>query len=204
VIDDFLGRLLARATEHGVRVMVVSDHGHQAIEESIDLFALLRDLRLDARHLDYFVEVSNVRFWLHDEGARRALAERLSSLGKGTLLTWQEMQEQGIALSDGSYGELFYYLDPGRIFFPHDFHHPLANLWLGLTDRLQRNRLRDPRHRGNHGHLPHHEAERSFAAMLGEGRAKRPEGRVVDVAPSMLSLLGKAAAIGVEGAPLFD
>lgn len=204
IVDGFLGSLARRAAARGVRVMVVSDHGHQTIEESIDLVRLLRDAGIGARHADWFIEVSNVRFWIRDEGARRALVERMTALRRGTLCTWEEMRAHGIALADGSYGELFYYLDPGRIFFPHDFHHPLANLWLGLTDRLQRNRLRDPRHRGNHGHLPHFEAERSFAALLGDGRRLKPAGHVVDVAPTMLALLGVDDRTVREGSPLFE
>lgn len=203
VLDAFLAALLEQARSREVTVMVVSDHGHQAIGESIDLVAILRELKIGPRHADWFIEVSNVRFWLHDDGARRALTERLAALGKGTLLTWEEMRPQGILLQDDRYGELFYYLDPGRIFFPHDFHHPLANLWLGLTDRLQRNRLRDPRHRGNHGHLPQHEAERAFALLPDGGRTLRNDGHIVDVAPSILALLGRPPIPGMEGSALF-
>lgn len=203
VVDAFLGELAARAAAHGVRVMVVSDHGHQVIEESVDLVRLLRHAGIGPRHADWFIEVSSARFWTRDEGARRALTERLAALRRGTLCSWEEMRAHGIALDDDRYGGLFYWLDPGRIFFPHDFHHPLANLWLGLTDRLQRNRLVDPRHRGNHGHLPHFDAERSFAALLGDGRRLKPEGHVVDVAPSILSLLGITDPGEREGTPLF-
>lgn len=204
VLDRFLERLTARAAEHDVAVLLVSDHGHERIRESIDLERGLRELGIGARHADWFTEVSNARFWLHDEGARRALVEWLRGLGNGTLLTWEEMREHDVALEDGSYGELFYYLDPGHIFFPHDFHHPLANLWLGLSDRLQRNRLVDPRHRGNHGHLPHFDVERCFATMLdGRFQCVRPEGRIVDVAPTILAALGREIPDVMEGRPLF-
>ncbi|MFN8179821.1 MAG: alkaline phosphatase family protein [bacterium] len=204
VLDRYLGRAVAKARASGVGFLLVSDHGHERIREAVDLEAALRDLGIGPRHADWFIEVSNARFWLHDDGARRALLAWLGALGKGTLLRWDEMRAQGIALEDGCFGEIFYYLDPGRIFFPHDFHHPLANLWLGLTDRLQRSRLRDPRHRGNHGHLPAFEVERSFAWMAGGGfRCVRPEGRIVDVAPTILAALGRPVPASMEGSPLF-
>jgi hypothetical protein len=114
------------------------------------------------------------------------------------------MTDHGIHLRDASFGEQFCYLDPGYIFFPHDFHHPLANLWLGLSDRLQRNRLRDPRHRGNHGHLPHFETERSFAMMLeGDWTTERAEGRLEDVAPSAMNVLGHKPFPSMTGTALF-
>ena len=205
VLDRFLERLVAEAAAHDVAVVLVSDHGHERIRESIDLERGLRELGIGMRHADWFTEVSNARFWLHDDGVRRALADWLRALGKGTLLTWEEMRAVDVALEDASYGELFYYLDPGHIFFPHDFHHPLANLWLGLSDRLQRSRLVDPRHRGNHGHLPHFEAERCFATVLDERfECIRPEGRIVDVAPTILAMLGETSMDGMEGTALFQ
>jgi hypothetical protein len=107
-------------------------------------------------------------------------------------------------LRDSSYGEVFVYLDPGHIFFPHDFHQPLANLWLGLSDRMQRARLRDPRHRGNHGHLPHFDAERAFALLLDHRfQAARASGTVLDVAPSILAVMGCQAPATMTGRSLF-
>lgn len=114
------------------------------------------------------------------------------------------MGRHGLPLRDASYGEIFAYLDPGHIFFPHDFHHPLANLWLGLTDSIQRSRLRDPRHRGNHGHLPHFEAEKSFAILLDDVfEGESGPATILDVAPSILGLLGQEPPPTMKGRPLF-
>jgi hypothetical protein len=114
------------------------------------------------------------------------------------------MARHGLPLRDASYGEYFVYLDPGHIFFPHDFHHFLANLWLGLTDPMQRSRLRDPRHRGNHGHLPHFEAEKSFALLFDESFEPTTDpATVLDVAPTILSLLGRDPPATMKGRPLF-
>jgi hypothetical protein len=119
-------------------------------------------------------------------------------------LSYQEMAQHGIPLRDDQYGECFYFLDPGFIFFPHDFHHGLANLWLGLVDRIQRNRLHDPRHRGNHGHLPHFDTERSFIALLNsEFRTDGRPGHIRDVAPSILAVLGFKPPTSMSGRSLF-
>ena len=114
------------------------------------------------------------------------------------------MAQHGIPLRDASYGEIFYYLDPGYVFFPHDFHHPLANLLLGLADPMQRSRLRDPRHRGNHGHLPGTEPEQAFVALLdAEFTPAEGAAHILDVAPSVLALLARAAPPTMRGRPLF-
>lgn len=203
-IDAFMRRLHQTCVATGRLLMLVSDHGHEPIRDSIDLAAMLRQLDLPDDSYDCFIEVSNVRFWFHDDKARHAVTAMLSGLENGTALTHDEMAKVGLPLKDGSYGELFCYLDPGYIFFPHDFHHPLANLWLGLADPLQRSRLRDPRHKGNHGHLPHFDAERSFLTLLDDSyEAVAEAGDILDVAPSILGALGRDRPSSMRGKPLF-
>jgi hypothetical protein len=190
-IDQFLNRLNAKCQAKGWSLMIVSDHGHEPIQASHDLESVLKRLTVPQEDYSYFIEVSSARFWFHTDGARCAVMPVLLNLSHGTVMRHHEMGLQGVPLRDTSYGEVFVYLDPGHIFFPHDFHHPIANLWLGITDPMQRSRLRDPRHRGNHGHLPHFEAEKSFALLIDPsfevagGRAT-----ILDVAPSILRILG--------------
>ena len=165
-IDDFLRRLHAKCETTGWSMMIISDHGHEPIQASIDLNAELTSLHVSEEAYSYFVEVSSARFWFHTEEARQRIMTLLSRLEHATVLGFQDMHRFGVPLCDASYGEVFVFLDPGHIFFPHDFHHGLANFWLGVVDPMQRSRLRDPRHKGNHGHLPHFEAESSFVAFL--------------------------------------
>jgi hypothetical protein len=116
---------------------------------------------------------------------------------------YREMERYGIPLRDSSYGEWFCFLDPGFIFFPHDFYHPVANIILGL-DTMQRSRLRNPRHRGGHGHLPHFEAERSFMLLLDSRyRIDVQEATIFDVAPSILGVLGLPPSPFMKGRPVF-
>ena len=203
-IDAFLCRLHARCETKGRSLLIVSDHGHEPVRSSCDLTKDLATLDVPAEDYSYFLEVSSARFWFHTDEARDRVLDLLGEIPHATILHYDEMARHGLPLRDASYGEAFAYLDPGYIFFPHDFHHPLANLWLGLTDPMQRSRLRDPRHKGNHGHLPHFDAERSFALLLDE--SFEPTGgaaTVLDVAPSILSLLGCEAPPTMKGCPLF-
>jgi hypothetical protein len=203
-IDDFLRALDAKCRATGRSLMLLSDHGHEAIRASVDLRQRLRALGLPRGSYSFFTEVSNARFWFHSEDARRAITQMLSEIDNGMLLGYGEMHRYGVPLKDASYGEAFFYLDPGHIFFPHDFHHALANLWLGLVDPMQRSRLRDPRHKGNHGHLPHFDTENAFLALLDprfEVVVERAS--VLDVAPSILDVLGYEPAAGMSGRAIF-
>ena len=205
-VDSFLERLMAKCRRSGKALLIVSDHGHETISESIDLSDYLAPLNLSEDDYSLFTEVSSARFWFHNEQSRIAIHEALSQIKSAELVTYREMERYGVPLSDPSYGELFCFLRPGAIFFPHDFYQPLANLYFGLTDRTQRSRLRDPRHRGNHGHLPHHEAERSFAMITGpEFRACDDDpASILDIAPTILSLLDLPIPTLMTGRNLFE
>jgi hypothetical protein len=203
-IDAFLRRLHDRCETDGWALLIVSDHGHEPIRSSHDLRKDLAALGVPAGDYSYFLEVSSARFWFHTDEARDRILDLIRKIPHVEVLRYDAMARHGLPLRDARYGEAFIYLDPGHVFFPHDFHHPLANLWLGLTDPMQRSRLRDPRHRGNHGHLPHFEAEKSFALLLDAGFEPTKEpATVLDVAPSILSLLGCEAPSTMKGRPLF-
>jgi hypothetical protein len=204
VIDDFLRRLADRCKAAGMSLMIISDHGHEKIKKSIDIISLMENLDISAEDYSYFIEVSNIRYWFHTEAARQKITERLSRIEHGTLLTFEEMAKYGVPLTDSSYGEVFFFLDPGYIFFPHDFYHPLANALLGLFDKMQRKRLVSPKHRGNHGHLTHFDAERSFVVLADKGF--KPEGGnadILDLAPTILSILGYTPPDYMNGRSLF-
>ncbi len=204
VVDAFLRDLHVRCQAANMRLLVVSDHGHEPIRASLDLMAALARSGLHEDEYTHFVEVSSVRFWCHSERAQRELSAVLERLGHGRLVRFDEMAQYGVPLKDSSYGEIFYFLDPGYIFFPHDFYHPLANLVLGLVDPMQRSRLRDPRHRGNHGHLPDTEPEQAFVALLDAGFVRADvDAHILDVAPSVLALLARTAPPTMRGRSLF-
>ena len=191
VVDDFVRQLHAKCRDNGRVLMLVSDHGHEPITDSIDLCAQLSEFGLAESDLSYFIEVSSARFWFRTPEVRKVVTEWLSTLKAGKLIRYDEMAEYNVELADDSYGEYFFYLDPGHIFFPHDFYHPLANLFLGLTDPMQRSRLQDPRHKGNHGHLPHFAAEKSLLLVADpDYQVDAAAADILHVAPSMLTVIG--------------
>jgi hypothetical protein len=186
-------------------LIILSDHGHQKITKSHDIFSLLDSLDIPDSEYTCFIEVSSARIWFHSDRARKQIPKALESLSGMELTPWQKMAVYGIPVSDGAYGELFVHLDPGHIFFPHDFYQPLANLFLGLTDRLQRSRLKDPRHRGNHGHLPHYDAEKSMMLVSDPGFVVSGSGPfdILDIAPSLLEIIGTPARAHLPGQAIF-
>ena len=203
-IDRFLGRLHEKCDAAGWSLMIVSDHGHEPIRDSYDLATGLAALDVPREEYSYFIEVSVARFWFHTARARQRIGEFLSTVEHAMAVGFAEMRRFGIPLRDASYGEVFVFLDPGHIFFPHDFHNAFANLWLGTTDPMQRGRLRDPRHRGNHGHLPHFDTEKSFLLLLDRRfGATSDAGSVLDVAPSRLEVLGRESPPTMRGRALF-
>jgi hypothetical protein len=204
VIDNFIQKLHKKCRQKNIALMLVSDHGHEPIKGSIDICSKLQKMGLTENDISYFIEVSSARFWPHTDRARNKITEWLSSINTGKLLRYDEMSAYNVPLNDDRYGELFFYLDPGYIFFPHDFHHPLARLFLGFTDSMQRSRLRDPRHKGNHGHLHYFDAERSLMLLAdADFEAEASQSEIFDVAPSMLSIIGIDPPASMSGRSIF-
>lgn len=206
-VDRFLQRLHRKCLRKDKTLMVVSDHGHESITRSHDLGRLLQPLRLTDNDYTAFVEVSSARFWFHTERARRGIEDVLRGIDGSEIIRHDQMADYGVPLCDASYGELFCWLPPGAIFFPHDFYQPLANWFFGVIDPMQRSRLRSPQHRGNHGHLPHHAAEESFVLLASSDfrpRPAPPRPSILDIAPSMLSVMGLARPDFMPGRALFE
>lgn len=203
-IDEFLRALNDKCAERDTTLLLLSDHGHEPVVGSVDLREGLRELGLTSDDLTYFIEVSNARFWFHSPSAAEKVSDWLGSLSNGRFLDYREMGQFGVPLTDDTYGEAFFFLDAGHVFFPHDFYHPLANAFLGLSDPMQRSRLRDPRHRGNHGHLPHFEAETSFMLLIDpDYSADEDPADILDVAPTILEIAGFDRAEGMSGRAVF-
>lgn len=205
-VDRFLELLMAKCERFGKALMILSDHGHQTISRSFDLRDYIGPLNLSENDYTQFVEVSSARFWFHSDCARKKIHSALQEIQGAELVQFQKMSQYGVPLKDSAYGELFCFLPPGSIFFPHDFYQPLANLYFGLTDQMQRSRLTDPRHRGNHGHLPHHDAEEAFVLVQGSEFRARDGDRasILDIAPSILSLLDQPIPEFMPGRSLFE
>jgi hypothetical protein len=207
-IDDFLGRLVERCRSRGVLPLLLSDHGHEAVRHQVDVRGALERLRADglsSDDYDLFVELPIARFWFHTPKARELVSRALSGLPHSRVAWHRDLCRYQLPTWDDRYGECFLIAEPGAIFFPHDFHHPLANLYLGLTDAKQRRRILDPVQRSNHGYLPQHECEQGFLLAFDERcEARRELIELIDVAPTVLALLGQPQPPSMTGTPAFD
>jgi hypothetical protein len=203
--DRFVRNLHARCQDRGARFMLLVDHGQELVVGTIPFLQALKKTGIPETEFSYFVELASARLWFHTDRARRVLTEALSSLPRTTLLTWQDMHDYQVCFEDDSFGELYAFADAGHIFFPHDFYQPIGNAVLGLMDRHQRQRFSNPVHRGNHGYLPHYPSEQGW--LIADDvtwNSPHREAQLIDIAPSLLSLIGVPSPDHMKGVPLFS
>lgn len=190
-VDAAVRKLHRKSRERGRRFLLLSDHGQERVRDTIDLRAALREGDVPSDEYALYLQVPSARFWFRTERARGATLEVLERLPDVTVMEYPELRQYGLAFDSGACGELYAFAHPGRVFFPHDFYQPLANLFLGLADPQQRPRIGDPVHRGCHGYLPDHPSEVGFLTLADEGyEPVREEIELVDLAPTFLELVG--------------
>jgi len=202
--DDFVRALHARCMERGTRFMLLVDHGQELVVGTIPLVQALRGSGVPESEFTYFAELASARLWFHSDRARRVLPSLLRELPHVTLRDWREMHACDVRFEDDTFGELYVFADAGYVFFPHDFYQPLGNLVLGIMDRQQRARAGQPVHRGNHGYLPENPSERGW--MLIDDASLQPrstETSIVDVAPTLLNLVGATPPDHMQGRCLY-
>lgn len=190
--DAAVQALADKCRSRGITMFAVTDHGQEHITGTINIRRKLRELDLDTAEYSYYLQPITARFWFHTERAREKITELLGKTAHGTALCFGDLRQFGIDFRLPDYGEVYFIADPGYLFFPHDFHHPLVNLVFGLKDRQQRRRLRDPRHLAYHGYLPHHESEKGWIVGFDERLHFQEQAiKLVDIMPSLLSVLGE-------------
>ena len=199
-IDRFVADLHRRTTAAGRRLVLLVDHGQEPVRGTVDVTARLRALNIPDDEYSYFLDVPMARFWFHSERARGEITAMLRATPNGRALAYGELADCGVAFENADYGELYFAADPGFIIFPHDFYHPIANAFLGLRDPQQRPRVRNPVHRGSHGHLPGHDSERGYLVLFDENaETVVPMMQLVDVAPTLLTLAGRTPPDHMRG-----
>lgn len=204
-VDDFVRRLSAKCRDAGVTLMLLSDHGYDMTQGSVDVMRAVRRLGLSRKEYTEFVEVSSARFWFHSDRARHQITDALGGLENLTVHEWADFRSWGVELRGPEYGELFCLTKPGWVLFPNDFHHPLGNWALGLIDPKQRRRLASAKHRGSHAIRPDHPAARGFIMVCDDRyRALRSNARLEDVAPSILAILERPRPDTMLGTPIFE
>lgn len=203
-MDDFIRGLHDRCIAKGTTLVVLSDHGQTPVVGVIPLKSTLAHSGVRETDYSYFIDTVQARFWFHTKAARERLEPLLRGMRNVVPFRHDEMARFHVPCVDDSYGEIHLAADVGWIFFPHDFYHPLANFFMGLTEETQRTRLFHTRHKGNHGYLPEHPSEKGFA-ILADDRFRAPEaqGELIDVAPTLLALLGEPRPTHMRGRVVF-
>jgi hypothetical protein len=203
-MDNFVKTLFDKCKKNGILLLLYSDHGYDATIGCINLGAELKKLGIPEDEYAYFTETIMIRFWFFTERARFKITEMLKSIENTRYLSWTDLKEYNLSFPDPSYGEAFSMTHPGYIFFPHDFYHPIANLYLGLIDSKQRPRLINPKQRGDHTLLPQFDASKGFMILCDENyKATRQETDLIDVAPSVLQILGYKKPEHMKGSEVF-
>jgi hypothetical protein len=190
-VDTFIKRLHQKCEQKNVTLLILSDHGQERVKDSLDIQGELKRLDLPENEYQYYLEAPMGRFWFHTNRARVKILDLLSNIGNGTVLSYKDLHRYNVRFDHDGYGEVYFVADPGYIIFPHDFYQPIANIFLGLTDPQQRRRIWNPRLRGSHGYFPHHESEKGFMiALANHYKVNQQEIDIIDVAPSILGLMG--------------
>jgi hypothetical protein len=189
--DRFVQQLLDGCSESDRTLILLSDHGQEKVVGTIPILQALRGSGVPPADYTYYCELACCRIWFYTEQARKHILEILKELPNCTPLHYRDMHEYDVSFDEDSFGEYYLMADAGYIFFPHDFYHPIANLYLGLFGHSQRSRLLNPVHRANHGYLPHYPSEKGFLLIADDNlKVNREQMSLIDFAPTTLNLLG--------------
>ncbi|KPK51624.1 MAG: hypothetical protein AMJ59_27805 [Gammaproteobacteria bacterium SG8_31] len=203
--DRFVGKLIDGCKQTGKRLVLLSDHGQELVTGTVPLMRAVGEAGISRREFTLFVELASARLWFHTDRARNAILPRLKALAHTSVFDWREMHQFGVCFEDDSFGEFYAIADAGKVFFPHDFYQPIGNAVLGLMDRHQRQRVMNPVHRGNHGYLPHFPSERGWITAMDDGLVPaNAGGHIIDIAPTLLGMIGVQAPDYMTGTRLFQ
>ncbi len=190
-VDKIVRNLHQQCQSKDIMFILLVDHGQEPIQGIINLQKLLRDTEVPQEEYVYFMELAVTRLWCKTNRARQDILQMLNAVEHLTVRTYQQMSQYNLYFEDDHFGQFFIFAEPGYIFFPHDFYHPLSNFLLGFLNTEQRPRLFNPRHRGNHGYLPDHPSEEGYMILVDQNVISRMERmNLIDFAPTLLALLG--------------
>ena len=202
--DSYIEKFYSACTDKGFTFMFLSEHGMEPVKGSIDIIGKLKSLEIPRAEYSYFIEVPKARFFFHSDRSRKEILNLLNSLNKGKVFSYKDLHKYNVNFTDSKQGEYYLIADPGYIFFPHDYYHPVANLYLAMTDGLQRRRLISNKYRGYHGYLPENDSERGFMIVADEDiQFVSNEASIVDIAPTVLGLLSIEKPADLPGKILF-
>lgn len=154
-----------------------SDHGHHDVQR-LNPLPFLRERGFDIRRHPHVIDTNFIRLWVDDPDERRKVVDQLDTLGIGHVLTEEEQERYRVRMPDDRYGNVIFYVE-----LPWALSH---TIW-GFGRRLA----------SAHGYLPDHPA--SDAVFVSNIPAREGPLDLVDVAPSLLELLGLPVVPGLDG-----
>ena len=203
-IDNFIKFLHSECKNNNIALMILSDHGMELVKNSVDIYKDIHNMGIKNDEITYFIEAPKARFWFHSDRAKNKMLNYFRDNPNGVLLSREDMHKFNIKFDEDLYGEYYFALNPGNIFFPNDFYHPIANLFLGLTEKQQSSRLKSPLYRGYHGYMPYNESEKGFLVLLSDDyKSKKEEIEIIDIAPTVLDVLGLTKPASLKGTTPF-
>jgi hypothetical protein len=207
-LDDFAKAYHDKCVAAGRRFVLVVDHGQEPVVGSVNLEKVVKKSGAKPSELVYFTAQGVAKFWFRSDSARKKVEATLRATPYLHIMDWQELNERFGFNLEKEWGELYAIADNGRVFFPHDFHHLLAHLHLGLTNPEMRSRLWNFNIAAYHGQMPGHPSELGFMVTSDDSiRPRVAEGemiQVVDVATTLLSLVGARPLPHMEGKVVYE
>ncbi len=207
-LDDFARTYHDKCVAAGRRFVLVVDHGQEPVVGSVNLEKALKKAGVKSSEYVYFTAQGVAKFWFRNADARKRIEAVLRDTAHLHIMDWQELNEKFGFELDEEWGELYAIADNGRVFFPHDFHHLLAHLHLGLTNPEMRSRLWNFNIAAYHGQMPGHPSEIGFMVTQDESiRATVESGgmvEIIDVATTLLSLVGSKPLTHMKGKVVFE
>jgi predicted AlkP superfamily pyrophosphatase or phosphodiesterase len=169
--------------------MLFSDHGLIRVQEEINISDIFKSLNKRLDDYIYAIESNYARFWFRNSAEEKDIRQVLSKLDdKGFVLTRELLREYNVDMPDNRYGDLIFYLDAPRIF-------DRGKIYLA-GKRL------DPVYISMHGYRPD---VLGYEGVLVSNKPikKIPYVKLVDIVPSILSLLDIPIPPYVEGASIW-
>lgn len=202
-LDDLVKALHEKCRAMGLRFVLVVDHGQEPIVGSVNLDRAVKRSGAKKKDVVYFTAQGVAKFWFRTPEAREKVTRALRDTPKLNVMDWEQLNERFDFELTPEWGELYAICDNDHVFFPHDFHHILAHLHLGLTNKAMRSRLTNFNIAAYHGQMPGHPAERGFMVAADESLRPAAGGdglvKIIDVAPTLLSMVGAQPAAHMRG-----
>ena len=110
---------VAKENYEDVSFYVFSDHGMTNVDSSLDLIPMIEKtgLKFGSDYVAMY-DSTMARFWFMNDRARDIVAQVLSGVEKGHIVSDDELKDMHVYFEDGHYGEMFFLVEPGVLLCP--------------------------------------------------------------------------------------